>query len=142
MLGAKSYLPVGLVPRLPSLHMPFCFLPFHTTYRHQQLARIFTRLPCRWRSSIYTRTQPLQRFSSNMGAQKLPSEEGYAQTPLNTIKVYKHRGSQYLSKQSTTTLTTHSQPHTTIKPSTQSSPPPSSPTSPSSAPTKKATQHP
>ncbi|THW78056.1 hypothetical protein D6D19_01809 [Aureobasidium pullulans] len=26
-----------------------------------------------------------------MGAQKLPSEEGYAQTPLNTIKVYKHR---------------------------------------------------
>ncbi|KAG9748131.1 hypothetical protein KCU59_g4133, partial [Aureobasidium melanogenum] len=26
-----------------------------------------------------------------MGAQKIPSEEGYAQTPLNTIKVYKHR---------------------------------------------------
>ncbi|KAI5198621.1 hypothetical protein E4T39_06666 [Aureobasidium subglaciale] len=26
-----------------------------------------------------------------MGAQKIASEEGYAQTPLNTIKVYKHR---------------------------------------------------
>ncbi|KAI5248393.1 hypothetical protein E4T42_05666 [Aureobasidium subglaciale] len=26
-----------------------------------------------------------------MGAQKVPLEDGYAQTPLNTIKVYKHR---------------------------------------------------
>lgn len=74
--------------------MSVCCLPLYTTtrLRLQQIARTLIQLPHRHTPGIPTSRYSNQKFGATMGAQKIPSEEGYAQTPLNTIKVYKHRG--------------------------------------------------
>ena len=66
-------------------------LPLRTTARLQQIARTSAQLSCRRISSIQARTYS-KTTNATMGAQKTDTREGYAQTPLNTIKVYKHRG--------------------------------------------------
>ena len=69
-------------------------LPLRTTARLQQIARTSTQLSYRRVSSIQTRKYS-KTTDAIMGAQKTDTREGYAQTPLNTIKVYKHRGDTY-----------------------------------------------
>jgi hypothetical protein len=135
-------LTVGLCSLHLSLSlMSLSSLSLRATTRLQQTARTSTPSSYRRITSIQIRTY--SKITTNMGAQKTDTREGYAQTPLNTIKVYKHRGKYTLSSPILYTRIDPpiSQLPTTTKPSIPSSPPPSFPTSPSYPPTRTATQH-
>lgn len=87
--------------------MALSSLPLRTTTRLQQIAKIFSQPSHRRIAGIQARTYTKANIDTIMGAQKTDTREGYAQTPLNTIKVYKHRGNLHPSTYFYQTQQTH-----------------------------------